>query len=168
MQNFYKRAGVLTGFLLLLLILIANAFITRRQLAVQIANQSWVLHSRQVLFELSQIESLLKDAETGQRGFLYTGQPIYLRPYNVALTQIEPHLRNLSQLTADNPHQQASISQLRGLTQEKFSELAQTIRLYQSGQTEQAKALVLSDYGLATMDKIRRLMDQMMQEETSV
>ena len=168
MQNFYKRAGVLTGFALLLLILIANAIITRRQLAVQNANQSWVLHSRQVLFELSQVESLLKDAETGQRGFLYTGQPIYLQPYNVALTQIEPHLRNLSQLTSDNPRQQANISQLRTLTQEKLNELAQTIQLYKSGQTEQAKALVLSDYGLATMDKIRQLMNQMMGEETSL
>lgn len=168
MQNFYKRAGVLTGFFLLLLILIANAFVTRRQLAVQIANQSWVLHSRQVLFELSQIESLLKDAETGQRGFLYTGQQRYLQPYNVALTQIEPHIQNLSRLTADNPHQQANISQLLSLTQEKMSELSQTIRLYQAGQIEQAKALVLSDYGLATMDKIRQLTNQMMQEETSL
>ncbi len=168
MQNFYKRAGVLTGFFLLLLILIANAFVTRRQLAVQIANQSWVLHSRQVLFELSQIESLLKDAETGQRGFLYTGQQRYLQPYNGALTQIEPHIQNLSRLTADNPHQQANISQLLSLTQEKMSELSQTIRLYQAGQIEQAKALVLSDYGLATMDKIRQLTNQMMQEETSL
>ena len=168
MQNFYKRAGVLTGFALLLLILIANAIITRRQLAVQIANQSWVLRSRQVLFELSQVESLLKDAETGQRGFLYTGQSIYLRPYNVALTQIEPHLRNLSQLTVDNPKQQANISQLRTLTQEKLNELAQTIQLYKSGQTEKAKALVLSDFGLATMDKIRQLMNHMMGEETSL
>ena len=168
MQNFYKRAGVLTGFFLLLLVLIVNAFITRRQLAVQIANQSWVLHSRQVLFELSQIESLLKDAETGQRGFLYTGEARYLQPYDFAVTQIEPHIRNLSRLTADNPRQQANISQLRGLTQEKFSELAQTIRLYQSGQTEQAKALVLSNFGLDTMDKIRQLTNQMMQEETSL
>ncbi|MGB6111392.1 MAG: CHASE3 domain-containing protein [Acidobacteriaceae bacterium] len=168
MQNFYKRAGVLTGFALLLLILIANAFITRRQLAVQNANQSWVLHSRQVLFELSQVESLLKDAETGQRGFLYTGQPTYLQPYNVALMQIEPHLRNLSQLTADNPRQQAYISQLHRLTQEKLNELAQTIQLYKSGETAQTKALVLSDYGLATMNKIRQLMNQMMAEETSL
>ena len=167
MQNLYRRAGVLTGFVLLLLILAANAFITRRQLAVQIANQSWVLHSRQVLFELSQVESLLKDAETGQRGFLYTGQSIYLKPYNVAVSQIGPHLQNLSRLTADNPRQQTNISQLRGLTQQKLSELAHTIQLYKSGQTEQAKALVLSDVGLATMDKIRQLTNVMMQEETS-
>jgi PAS domain S-box-containing protein len=168
MQNFYKRAGVLTGFIVLLIILIANAFVTRRQLAVQIANQTWVLHSRRVLFELSQIESLLKDAETGQRGFLYTGNARYLQPYNAALAQIEPHLRNLSRLTADDPRQQTNISQLRGLTRQKLNELAETIRLYRSGQTEQAKALVLSDFGLATMEKIRLLMNQMMQEETSI
>jgi PAS domain S-box-containing protein len=168
MQNIYKRAGVLTGFVLLLLVLIANAFITRRQLAVQVANQSWVLHSRQVLFELSQIESLLKDAETGQRGFLYTAEPRYLQPYNIAVTQIGPHIQSLARFTSDNPRQQANIAQLRSLTQEKLSELDQTIHLYQSGQTEQAKALVLSNFGRSTMDKIRLLMDQMMQEETSL
>ncbi len=168
MQNFYKRAGVLTGFFLLLLVLIANAFITRRQLAVQVANQSWVLHSRLVLFELSQIESLLKDAETGQRGFLYTGQERYLAPYNFAVKQVDPHIQKLAHLTADNPRQQANISQLRGLTQEKLRELDQTIELYKSGQADEAKALVLSDYGLATMDKIRQLTNQMMQEETLV
>ena len=168
MQNFYKRAGVLTGFFLLLLILIANAFITRRQLAVQVENQTWVLHSRRVLFELSQIESLLKDAETGQRGFLYTGQRLYLGPYNLSVQRIEPHLNNLSQLTADDPRQEANISQLRSLTQQKLRELAQTIQFYQSGHAEHAKALVLSNLGIATMDKIRLLMDQMMQEEASV
>jgi PAS domain S-box-containing protein len=168
MQNFYKRAGVLSGFVLLLLVLIANAFITRRQLAVQVASQNWVLHSRQVLFELSQVESLLKDAETGQRGYLYTGEPRYLQPYNVAKAQIEPHIQTLAHLTADNPAEQANVSQLKSLAQQKLDELAQTIALYQAGQSDQAKAVVLSDFGIATMDKIRRLMDQMMQEEKSL
>ena len=168
MQNFYKRAGVLTGFVILLIILIANAFITRRQLAVQVANQSWVLHSRQVLFELSQIESLLKDAETGQRGYLYTGQARYLQPYNQAITQIEPHIQKLAQLTSNDLHQQANIPQLRDLSREKLSELAKSIDLYRVGRSDEAKALVLSNFGLATMDKIRTLMNQMMQEETSV
>jgi PAS domain S-box-containing protein len=168
MQDFYKRAGVLTGFVLLLLVLIANAFITRRQLAVQVANQGWVLHSRQILFELSQVESLLKDAETGQRGYLYTGELRYLQPYRAAVTQIGPHIQNLAQLTSDDPRQQGNIAQLRRLSQKKLSELAKTIDLNQSGQTEQAKALVLSNFGLFTMDKIRSLMNQMMQEETSL
>ena len=46
---------------------------------------------------------LLTDAETGQRGFLYTGDPKYLAPYDLGLGQIEPHLQKLADLTADNP-----------------------------------------------------------------
>ncbi len=42
----------------------------------------------EVLLQLSNTESLLKDAETGQRGYLYTGDPRYLAPYDLAVTQI--------------------------------------------------------------------------------
>jgi PAS domain S-box-containing protein len=168
MQNFYKRAGVLTGFVLLFLLLIANAFVTRRQLAVQVSNQIWVLHTRQVLFELSQIESLMKDAERGQRGYLYTGNQRYLAPYTAAVPRIEPHIQRLARLTADNPRQQVNIVELRSITNKKLSELAKTISLFQSGKADQAKALVLSNYGLFTMEKIHNLMGQMMQEETSL
>ncbi len=168
MQNFYKRAGVLTGFVLLLLLLIVNAFMTRRQLGMQIGNQAGVLHGRLVLFELSQIKSLLEDAETGQRGFLYTGEARYLQPYNLAVTQIEPHIRRLDRLTADNRVEQAEIPMLRSLTQQKLGELAQTISLYRAGRADEAKATVLSDTGLLTMDKIRNLLDQMSQAENSL
>ena len=78
MQTFSRRFSVITGFVLLLIALIANALITRHELGVQVRNQDGVVHSRQVLFELAQTESLLKDAETGQRGFLYTDDPRYL------------------------------------------------------------------------------------------
>ncbi|HEY5212641.1 MAG TPA: CHASE3 domain-containing protein, partial [Acidobacteriaceae bacterium] len=80
MQTFHKRFSVITGFVLLMIVLVANAIITRRQLDVQLYNQALLARTRQVLFELSQTESLLKDAETGQRGYLYTGDPKYLAP----------------------------------------------------------------------------------------
>ena len=73
MQTFYKRFSVITGFLLLLVLLAANALVMRRQLGIQLQRQDWVSHTRQVLFQLTSIESLVEDAETGQRGFLYTG-----------------------------------------------------------------------------------------------
>jgi CHASE3 domain sensor protein len=99
MQTACKRFSVLTGFGLLLILLIANAFITRRELGVQIEDQGWVAHSRQVLYELAQTESLLKDAETGQRGFLYTGDPKYLTPYTQAVAQVQPHIDEVARLT---------------------------------------------------------------------
>ena len=96
MQTISRRFSVLLGFSLLLAILLANTLIIRKQLSIQVENQTWVRHTQQVQFELSQTESLLKDAETGQRGFLYTGNPTYLDPYNQAVSQIDPHLRAAS------------------------------------------------------------------------
>ena len=74
MQTIHKRFSVITGFVLLLVVLVANAIITARQLRIQVGNQAWVARTQQVRFELSQTESILKDAETGQRGFLYTAR----------------------------------------------------------------------------------------------
>jgi PAS domain S-box-containing protein len=168
MQTFHKRFSVITGFGLLVIVLAANAIITKRQLGVQGENQRWLSHTKQVLFELAQTESLLKDAETGQRGFLYTGDPKYLAPYNLAIGQVGPSIDEVAQLTADNPRQQARIPMLRNLAQSKMAELAQTIMLYRSGKPEEAKALVLSDAGLLTMNDIRKLMNEMGEEETSL
>jgi PAS domain S-box-containing protein len=168
MEKFYKRFSVITGFVILLIVLIANTYITRRQLGIQIDNQTWVTHTRQILFELAQTESLVKDAESGQRGFLYTADPKYLAPYNLAIPQIQSHIDDLARLTADNPSQKASVIKLRSLTNDKLTELAQTISLFQSGKAAEAKALVMSDVGILKMDEIRKLIDQMEGEETSL
>ena len=168
MQTIHKRFSVITGFVLLLVVLVANAIITARQLRIQVGNQAWVARTQQVRFELSQTESLLKDAETGQRGFLYTGDPKYLGPYDLAITQIEPHLTHLEQLTADTPDELAQIPELRRLVNEKLAELARTISLFRAGKSAEAKALVVSDLGLHTMDNVRKLIDEMGQEERSL
>jgi PAS domain S-box-containing protein len=168
MQNSRKRPSVIVGFGLLVILLVANTLITRRQVAVQTNNQIWVAHSKEVLLGLSQTESLIKDAETSQRGFLYTGDPKYLAPYSRATSQVGPNVEKLAQLTVDNPRQQARISELRNLTQTKLRELAQTISLNRSGKPDQAKALVLSDAGLFMMNDIRKLIDETGQEEASL
>jgi PAS domain S-box-containing protein len=168
MQTSHKRFSVLLGFGLLIILLLTNALVTRRQLAVQEGNQYWVEHTHQVLVELSQAQSLVIDAETGQRGFLYTGDPKYLEPYDLAVSQIDPHIDRFAELTADNPHQQARVPQLRILAHAKLNELAQTIALYQAGKKDDAKALVISDRGLFLMNDIRKLIGEMGQEETSL
>lgn len=168
MQPLYKRFSVVTGFSLLLLLLVANGVVIRRQLAVQITNQVWVYHTQQVLLELSQTESLLKDAETGQRGYLYTHEPRYLEPYNLAITQIDDHIQKLGQLVADNPDQLANSARLGLLAKQKLNELSKTIALDQSGRPDAARVLVLTNSGLFTMDKIRALIDEMQQTEDAL
>src|SRR5215467_16084774 len=101
MRLVYKRFSVIGGFALLLAVLLINTAVTRRQLDVQDRNQGWVEHTQQVQLELAEFESLLKDTETGQRGYLYTGDPNYLEPYNKSVAQGYPHVTRLAELTAD-------------------------------------------------------------------
>ena len=168
MQLINKRLGVITGFVLLLFLLIANALLTRSQLAVQIGEQAAVEHTQQVLIALGQTQTLLEDAETGQRGYLYTNDPKYLAPYEHALAQIDPQLDILKKLVAGNPHELADIAQIHELTLAKMDELARTILLFQSGYPEAARAVVLSDHGRVLMVRISTLISEIQLQEASV
>jgi CHASE3 domain sensor protein len=106
MQILTKRFGILTGFAIMMALLLVNTLVIRKQLATQLSNQARVAHTRQVQFELVKTESLLQDAEIGQRGYLYTNDFKYLAPYEGAKSEIAGHLDSLQQLTSDNPHQQ--------------------------------------------------------------
>jgi len=168
MRLIYRRFSVIGGFAVLLAVLVINTAVTRRQLAVQDSNQGWVEHTQQVQLELAEFESLLKDAETGQRGYLYTGDPRYLEPYNNAVAQGYPHITRLAELTADNPRQQERVTRLRTLKQQKLDELAQTLRAFDEGDKDLARSIMLSGRGKATMDEIRALTAEMRREESSL
>jgi PAS domain S-box-containing protein len=165
MQNTFKRFSVIAGFAVLLIILIGNGFLTRREVGTQISTEARLAESRLLMLELEMTESLLKDAETGQRGYLYTGDSRYLAPYDVARTQIDSHFDELMRISAENPQQQSSIIELHALEQVKMGEISQTIALYRSGKADDARALVLSNYGLLTMDRFRGLIDQLERQE---
>ncbi len=168
MRAFYKRFSVITGFGLLLAILIVNSIVIRRQLSVQVENQRWVSHTQEVLLQLGRVESMVTDAENGQRGFLYTGDPQYLAPYDRATGQVDGEIQTIADLTADNPRQQDRIPQLRALAQQKLNELAKTISLYRAGNADAARALVMTNTGLHTMEQFRALIAEMRQEERSL
>ncbi len=168
MQLIYKRFGVITGFVLLLILLITNALVTRRQLAVMISHQHDVERTQQVLIAINQTQTLIEDAESGQRGYLYTNEPQYLDPYNLAVTQLQPQLHVLEELTSREPVEQAEVAQLRRLTQAKLAELSSTILLDQSGQPDAARAKVLSDQGRLLMIQIGNLIGKIQLQETAL
>jgi PAS domain S-box-containing protein len=168
MLSMHKRFGVIVGFFALLILLVINTVVVRHQLAVQVGNQEWFSHSRRVVQELRITESLVKDAEAGQRGFLYTGKQNYLLPYNRAIGQMDAHLKNLVNSIGDNPKEQSEAANLRVLIHKKLDELAETISLFRSGDAPAAKALVMSDQGFNLMEGIHALVEQMEQDENSV
>ena len=167
MRQIYKQFSVISGFAILLAVLVINAALTRQRIAVQDSNQGWVEHTQRVQLELTTVESLLKDAETGQRGYLYTGEAKYLEPYNTAVQQVDSHIANLAELVTDKPQQLSRVVILRNLSKIKLEELSTTIALFGEGRKDEARGIVLSDMGKRTMDNIRAAVAEMTREESS-
>ncbi|MGA9946967.1 MAG: CHASE3 domain-containing protein, partial [Xanthobacteraceae bacterium] len=124
-----------------------------------------VVHSGNTLSALEDVLSTVKDAETGQRGYLLTGNESYLQPYSAASQEIQPRLDALQRLTIDNPTQQDRLGSLKQHVGAKLEELKQTIDLRQTQGQAAALAVVQTDRGEQDMDAIRDQVSAMEHEE---
>ena len=124
-----------------------------------------VVRSGDTLTALEDVLSTVRDAETGQRGYLLTDKESYLGPYNAAAQEIGPRFDMLRRLTIDNPAQQDRLATLKQHIDAKLAELKQTIDLRQTQGPAAALAVVQSDRGKQDMDAIRDQVSAMEQEE---
>ena len=127
-----------------------------------------VTHTHEVLLGLNQILSSMKDAETGQRGYVLTGEESYLDPYSAALTSVEEQVLKVEQETADNPDQQRRIAPLKSHIAAKLNELTETIKLRRTSGFQAALEVVLTNRGKADMDAVRSQVATMQQTETDL
>ena len=121
----------------------------------------WIAHTYKVIAELRGLEKTLVDAETGQRGFIYTNQPRYLEPYDAALETLDESFSELKILIADNPEQLERLDLVENLADQKLEELATTISLKRQGQEQATLDLVLSDLGKELMGDMRKQLAEM-------
>jgi methyl-accepting chemotaxis protein len=153
------------GFGLAGLVLLVIAVIGYRTTGSLVQNDGLVSHTYQVENTLADLLSEFKDAETGQRGYVITGDDSYLAPYQAALTAIPASLQKVRQLTADNPNQQQRLAALSPLIDAKLAELKQTIDLRRSEGFAAAAQVVTNNTGKAVMDKIRTVIADATAEE---
>src|SRR5580698_5729245 len=100
--------------------------------------------------QLIQIQNLLsstKDAETGQRGYLLTGDEAYLEPFNSGRAAIDGELKEIRALNEHNSAQLQRLEQLQGLVSAKMSELLNTVNLKRAGKSAEALEEVRTDRG---------------------
>ena len=162
--TFGRRLAV--GFGLAAMILLLVSAVSYRATATLIGNETGVRHAYDVRAQFATILSELKDAETGQRGFLLTGDPVYLAPYQAALGEIPGSYAALRQLTADSTQSQHQrVAALSPLINAKLTELALTISLHQSQGEAAALALVDNNSGKNDMDEVRALVAAADEEE---
>jgi diguanylate cyclase (GGDEF)-like protein/PAS domain S-box-containing protein len=113
--------------------------------------------------QLQDVAVAVSDAETGQRGYLLTGNPRYLAPYRSAIARLPALMQSLDQVGSADPAFAPKAEAARQLIADKLAELDQTVRLQAGGQHDKAMALVLSDHGQDTMERSRVAMDEVLQ-----
>ncbi|BAZ53993.1 multi-sensor hybrid histidine kinase [Nostoc sp. NIES-4103] len=122
-------------------------------------------HTFQVLSQLEELSSQVTNAETGQRGYIITGEQRYLEPLQAAIQVIEPKIKEIRQLTADNPNQQRQVDILEPLVNKKLAELQQTIDLRRNQGFEAAQKVIQKGEGKELMVEIRKAIQAMQVEE---
>jgi methyl-accepting chemotaxis protein len=167
-KNWTVGRRLVTGFGLAGFTLLVIAFVSYRNIAGLIDNDGWVEHSNRVRLQLANLLSEMKDAETGQRGYLLTGVDSYLQPHDAAVQEIGGTFADIVRLTADNPRQQHRLASLSQVIDSKLAELKQTIDLRRTQNLDAALKIVLNNSGKIFMDQIRAIIADADQEEVDL
>jgi signal transduction histidine kinase/CheY-like chemotaxis protein len=109
------------------------------------------------LQQVEKILSSMKDAETGQRGYVITGDESYLAPYEDAVGDVANELADPRAYLLRQSGLKAEFSQLEQAIHEKFDELKIPIEYRRRQQTEEAVQYIRSNRGKAIMDRIREI-----------
>jgi signal transduction histidine kinase/DNA-binding response OmpR family regulator len=134
---------------------VVSGFVAYQNIGTIRDNNQKVIQSQATVTALSEVLSSVQDAETGQRGFILTGNERYLEPYNAALAGIPARLAAIANAVRDNPGQQQRLTELTTRINEKLAELKETIELRRASGFDAALQVVNSDRGKAAMDAIR-------------
>jgi methyl-accepting chemotaxis protein len=156
------------GYALALIILVILGTVSYRNTTGLIEAAQMKAHTYQVLENLDRVLSTLKDAETGQRGYIITGESQYLEPYQIGTSAVNKTVQTLRGLTADNPNQQRRLDAIEPLIAAKISELKETIDLRKSKGFDAALKVVQTDKGKTVMDDIRKVITEMDNEERTL
>jgi PAS domain S-box-containing protein len=105
--------------------------------------------------------SALRDTETGQRGFLLTGDEGYLIPYNVGRVELSKATEELQRLAASGDLPDNAVQGLTNLAERKLAEVEKTIKLRREGDAQAAVDEVRSGHGRELMDEIRTIAGDM-------
>jgi PAS domain S-box-containing protein len=142
-----------------ILIVLAMIVLSYQEWSAYQSSAPVIQHSRAVLQQIEQVLSYAKDAETGQRGFVLTGNPEYRQVYDRAVTALPSELSNLRASVADEPALRTQVAALDSLISGKLSELKETVSLREKQGFQAALSVVETNRGKRIMDDIRKVGD---------
>jgi CHASE3 domain sensor protein len=163
-----RKAALQVGCAALLALMAWNAYLAFSLLKQMQKIAALTLESSTIQANISGVLKDLTDMETGQRGYLLTGDAAYLQPYTDAKGRIVSDFASLRRGLANRVEGERSAeSQLESLANSKQAEMERSINLRQQGYRHRAFKLVNSNEGMEYMDRARELLSSLSVAETS-
>jgi len=167
LRNLSSRRGAIglaLTFVLGYLFVSAAAAVVYNSGLTLIDQSQWVSHTHEVLANLEGAEADLNDAESSQRIFVITGDPIYLQRYGAQIEATRTRLERVRELVADNPPQQRKVQELEAAVARRLGQLDRVIQARSSG-FESARATILREGGPQLAAEVRARSDAIKREE---
>ena len=168
-SNWPSQRRLSVWYALTLGLLLLNGLVTYWNLRMISKGAAEIASTQDVIKSLDDVLVDLRAAETGQRGFLLTGEEDYLAPYNRATAILDAAIERLKILTVVDSvsRSRADVDEVERLARAKLAELAETIDLRRKGKAEDALAVVKSGRGRALMREIVDRITRMEINETA-
>ncbi len=151
MKSNFKR-NIQIGFGLSLLVLILSSAASFVSIRALLNSSKLVNHTNQVIQGLDEIMAIMRDAETGQRGFLLSGDEKFLQQYNGVTEKAMSAWTNVKILTSDNPAQQKNCEHLKALLDRRIFFMQ---RLVDMRKAEEVINITFLEEGKNMMDELR-------------
>jgi signal transduction histidine kinase len=156
---------VIAGFGAAVIVLILVGASASRSMLKNDEDRLWATHTLLVLEKIDATETDLLNAETGERGYILTGEESFLEPYNDALRHINEDVKAVRELTADNPTQQRALDRAEPLISERMEMLRDRIEARNQEGLVAGAEIVRQGPGKRHMDRIRAEIAGMKEEE---
>ncbi len=150
------------------IILIAAAGSSIWAAGVRDKQSSLVEHTLEVQNTIGGIETALIEAQSGNRGFIITGEESYLDPYHDALKSLDERTAKLKRLVSDNASQLATLAELETVMKARLDRLAEGIELRRTKGLEAASAYVQTHNGAQLMRTAREHIATLRTREASL
>ncbi len=157
----FKR-NLLIGLGVSLLLLILTSVASYISITNLIRNSRMLRDSNNTISKINNLSNLVKDSETGQRGYLLTGDIRFLEPYNDSKEKIDEQLGELNLLIVETPSQLRNLENLRKHVYDRIRILDHNLSLRRANQTVTTEQLLS---GKVYMDEIKRTITDMKAEE---
>jgi diguanylate cyclase (GGDEF)-like protein len=168
----YRAGGSLVLVSLALFVMVVQSLVFMYQGNLMLKEEAQQEKLSGALLQLRLVWLDLQDAETGQRGYLLTGDDAYLVPYERGRQAIDEHMRQTYEAMASSGQSLDQLAALQPVTKKKIEEMAETIRLRRAGKFDAAVARLREGDGKRYMDQARQIinaqMDAVRSERTDI